>query len=854
MKESDINLYKVSLMNIHESYVQMQYGQLLCNKTEDINAEKKLAVIINVARERGFDLPKNQGKNCNIKYFDAISECIYFVGQGELSRKWSTVCQFKNGSTFFEPVLPMRTTREEAQTDLDTYAQDKKLELVMEEVSTETKIKEIQEEEEQGGDLPEPELRMDSQYVEEVRKNKEYLCDGIEVQNLSIPVYDDHNTYRIFTVSEVERGKWAIIWNYWGKRANGWHLLELPEINMRKTQKEALSDLMQYAEQKCLGKMIAATIPPLPTPEEIIKPESTLASYQDGSAYLMPLSYLNPNQNNPRKNFNQETLDELTESVRQVGVIEPLLAVKEDGWYRIVAGERRYRAAQAAGLEKVPVIVRELTDEQEFEIMMAENLHRDDLDPIEEALAYRKAMWRGYTQQELAKRLGITQGQVANRCRLLKLPPKIQENISRKIITVAHGLALLKIAHIPDLVDKVVKEIQDLPVAKVLGKVDHFIKKEGLPLYSQTWNHPKFNTQDVCIRTKCRYRIHAKDGEQEHPYCLNASCWEEHQKDAEKEEEAKQDETVNMGEWADEMQVAAYEEPAAEYNMIGVMLEKEPGCEAYKKITEVMSNDELKEALEAECRPEGINLLKAEAMKRGLNWDEPGLMVAAGHAAQATQDRENIKRSTLSSLELLDFIDLTKFRRGIDYRYFTEPRQRSYARKRLSSQIDPNECFEKGCKHLQQGRTRDNENALVCFKPSCLYEKIKAKEQEQTKSSEELKLKILQDTRNRVLGRDILLYMAAQSVFSFANTASITTTCWNYEKVFTELYGFYGWEIKDDLMSVKNLINNLQTLDDQELLHVIFFTMLRGIDMGDTVYRLTIKDDETEKEKVEEAS
>ncbi len=252
-------------------------------------------------------------------------------------------------------------------------------------------------------------------------------------------------------------------------------------------------------------------------------------------AYMMPVRYLIPNHNNPRKTFDQESLDELTESVRQVGVLEPLLVVKEEGQYRIIAGERRYRAAKAAGLEKVPVIVREITEEEEFEIMMVENLHRDDLDPIEEATAYSEAIRRGYKQKELAERLGITQGQVANRCRLLKLPEKIQSYISRKIITAGHGLALIKIAHLPDMVDEVVKEIQDtdMPVSKVPDRVNYYISK-GLPLYSQHWNSPKFDTQEVCIRTKCKYRIHAKEVDgKEHPYCLDKECWEKHQLEAE---------------------------------------------------------------------------------------------------------------------------------------------------------------------------------------------------------------------------------------------------------------------------------------------------------------------------------
>lgn len=358
--ESDINLHKISLMNVHECYVQMEYSELLCNKTEDINALKKLAVIIDVARERGFDLPRIQGKNCTIKYFDAISECIYFVGQGELFKKWSTVGQYKNGSTFFVPDLPMRSTREEAQTDLDTFAQDKKWKLVMEEVST-----------------------------EDILHQYDILC--FQVRNAC-----RNDTDRKRLKKEIEKflkmaQKQGVAWNFIIAKFphNLINLakekgIDIPNRSQPAHSQDAIPDLKKARKDKEL-LYEGVEVKNLP--------------FQDGSAYMMPLSYLRPNQNNPRKNFNQETLDELIESVRQVGVIEPILVVKEERWYRIVAGERRYRAAKVAGLEKVPVIVRELTEEEEFEIMMVENLHRDDLDPIEEAMAYREAMRRGYTQQ-----------------------------------------------------------------------------------------------------------------------------------------------------------------------------------------------------------------------------------------------------------------------------------------------------------------------------------------------------------------------------------------------------------------------------------------------------------------------
>lgn len=257
---------------------------------------------------------------------------------------------------------------------------------------------------------------------------------------------------------------------------------------------------------------------------------------------LVPIYTIYPNPNNPRKKFDQEALDKLTESIRQVGILEPLLVVADGNKYRIIAGERRYRAALDAGLQKVPVIVRDLTPEQEFEIMLTENIQRQDLDPIEEAQAFQAAISRGWKQTELAEKLGISQAQVANRLRLLKLPAEVQDLISREIISPGHGLALVKVAHVPDLVKALAKEFQDygVPVARAADMVDREIRSRGKPLYSSNWDAPKFDHQTICIASKCKYRIHAitpsyesgRNYEREHPYCLKPECWERHQKEA----------------------------------------------------------------------------------------------------------------------------------------------------------------------------------------------------------------------------------------------------------------------------------------------------------------------------------
>lgn len=260
----------------------------------------------------------------------------------------------------------------------------------------------------------------------------------------------------------------------------------------------------------------------------------------DQGVHLVPIEQIYPNPHNPRKRFDQSELDKLTDSVRQVGILSPILVVRDDEQYRIVAGERRYRAAKAAGLAEVPVLIRELTPEQEFEAMLTENIQRADLDPIEEAQAFAEARKRGYKQVELAEKLGISQSQVANRLRLLKLPPEIQDNISREIISAGHGLALIKVAHLPKAAKEIVDTItlKNTPVAKTGEEVNTYIAQIGKPLYPDTWNPPKFDYEEICIKTKCKMQVSGKHSwePEERPYCMDAECWEKHQTEAEQEQ------------------------------------------------------------------------------------------------------------------------------------------------------------------------------------------------------------------------------------------------------------------------------------------------------------------------------
>ena len=178
--------------------------------------------------------------------------------------------------------------------------------------------------------------------------------------------------------------------------------------------------------------------------ETLEKTEIHTQEKEKGKEYQIKLSLIEPNSGQPRKDFNSELIQELADSIKKYGVLQPLLVQKKDEHYEIIAGERRWRAAKEAGLKEVAVVIREYTKQQSMEIALIENVQREDLNPIEEAMAYQQLMQEfELTQEEIAERVSKSRVTITNSMRLLKLDKRVQEMLIQGLITGGHARALL---------------------------------------------------------------------------------------------------------------------------------------------------------------------------------------------------------------------------------------------------------------------------------------------------------------------------------------------------------------------------------------------------------------------------
>ena len=197
-----------------------------------------------------------------------------------------------------------------------------------------------------------------------------------------------------------------------------------------------------------LGKGLDSLIPKQSVEKKTVpaKPETVVKTVVKKEEIKLRISEVEPNREQPRKKFDEDALLELSESIKQYGVLQPLLVQKRDGYYEIIAGERRWRAAKMAGLKEVPVVIKDFTDQQIVEISLIENIQREDLNPIEEALAYKRLLTEfKLKQDEVAERVSKSRTAVTNSVRLLKLDPRVQQMVIDEMITTGHARALLSI-------------------------------------------------------------------------------------------------------------------------------------------------------------------------------------------------------------------------------------------------------------------------------------------------------------------------------------------------------------------------------------------------------------------------
>lgn len=250
---------------------------------------------------------------------------------------------------------------------------------------------------------------------------------------------------------------------------------------------------MAAAKKGGLGKGIDSLIPnKVAKTTESVQVEAVAKNEKAVDGVLVNINKVEPNREQPRKNFDEDALLELSESIKQFGVLQPLLVQDKKDYYEIIAGERRWRAAKLAGLKEVPVIIKDLTQQEVVEISLIENIQRENLNPIEEAFAYKRLLTEfNLKQDEVAERVSKSRTAVTNSMRLLKLNENVQQMVIDDMLTTGHARALLGIddpekqyATAQKIFDeklsvreteKLVKKIQqekDNPTPKEVNKID----------------------------------------------------------------------------------------------------------------------------------------------------------------------------------------------------------------------------------------------------------------------------------------------------------------------------------------------------------------------------------------------
>ena len=217
---------------------------------------------------------------------------------------------------------------------------------------------------------------------------------------------------------------------------------------------------MTAKKKNALGKGLNVLIPEASTTQPI-KRRTRKSNASNESNLTLYINEIEPNRNQPRKVFDEKTLDELAASIKQFGIIQPIVVQKREDYYEIIAGERRWRAAKIAGLKEIPVIIKEYSDNEMLEISLIENIQREDLNPIEEAKAYQALIEEFHLkQEEIADKVSKSRSAITNSMRLLKLSKPVQEMLINGEISMGHARALLAITD-EDIQVKTAERVRD---------------------------------------------------------------------------------------------------------------------------------------------------------------------------------------------------------------------------------------------------------------------------------------------------------------------------------------------------------------------------------------------------------
>ena len=262
------------------------------------------------------------------------------------------------------------------------------------------------------------------------------------------------------------------------------------------------------ATPRGLGKGLDSLIPASATKNKTAKVIQEEKKIADGPETIVKITKIEPNKKQPRKNFDEDALLELSESIKQFGLLQPILVQDRKDHYEIIAGERRWRAAKLAGLKEVPVIIKNYTEQEIVEIALIENIQREDLNPIEEALTYKRLLEEfNLKQDEVAERVAKSRTAVTNSLRLLKLCDEVQQMVINDMISTGHARAIIPIED-PEKQYAIAQRIFDEKLS--VREVEKIMKNMGKPAKNKKEKDTKLEVIYKDIEEKLKQNLGAK--------------------------------------------------------------------------------------------------------------------------------------------------------------------------------------------------------------------------------------------------------------------------------------------------------------------------------------------------------